>query len=206
LPADQSSDAPHIRRAGLGAGRRARANGRANPGRRGDDRRRGQSFPLAGPPRRVDRPHRSIHRRPVHPKWHAPLRAILVAMMGVERAHRRQCRWLQSSTTLTVVEKSSLLRELDRRVSVAPMMDYTDRHCRYFLRLLSPSALLYTEMITAAAIVRGAAARLLEFHPAEHPVALQLGGSNSGELAQAARSGEQFGYDEINLNCGCPSD
>jgi tRNA-dihydrouridine synthase A len=86
------------------------------------------------------------------------------------------------------------------------MMDYTDRHCRYFLRLLSPSALLYTEMITAAAIVRGDAARLLQFHPAEHPVALQLGGSIPAELAQAARAGEQFGYDEINLNCGCPSD
>lgn len=95
---------------------------------------------------------------------------------------------------------------MDRRVSVAPMMDHTDRHCRYFLRLLSPSALLYTEMITAAAIVRGDAARLLEFHPAEHPVALQLGGSNPIELAQAARIGEHFGYDEINLNCGCPSD
>jgi tRNA-dihydrouridine synthase A len=74
------------------------------------------------------------------------------------------------------------------------MMDYTDRHCRYFLRLLSPSALLYDT------------ARLLEFHPAEHPVALQLGGSNPDELARAARAGEQFGYDEINLNCGCPSD
>jgi tRNA-dihydrouridine synthase A len=95
---------------------------------------------------------------------------------------------------------------LDRRVSVAPMMDYTDRHCRYFLRLLSPSALLYTEMITAAAIVRGDAHRLLEFHPAEHPVALQLGGSNPDELAHAARVGAEFGYDEINLNCGCPSD
>jgi tRNA-dihydrouridine synthase A len=86
------------------------------------------------------------------------------------------------------------------------MMDYTDRHCRYFLRLLSPSALLYTEMITAAAIVRGDAARLLEFHSSEHPVALQLGGSNPAELAQAAQVGAQFGYDEINLNCGCPSD
>jgi tRNA-dihydrouridine synthase A len=86
------------------------------------------------------------------------------------------------------------------------MMDYTDRHCRYFLRLLSPSALLYTEMITAAAIVRGNAARLLEFHPAEHPVALQLGGSSPDELAQAARAGAEFGYDEVNLNCGCPSD
>jgi tRNA-dihydrouridine synthase A len=86
------------------------------------------------------------------------------------------------------------------------MMDYTDRHCRYFLRLLSPSALLYTEMITAAAIVRGDVARLLEFHPAEHPVALQLGGSDPDELARAARVGAEFGYDEINLNCGCPSD
>lgn len=101
---------------------------------------------------------------------------------------------------------SAKILNSDRKVSVAPMMDYTDRHCRYFLRLLSPSALLYTEMITAAAIVRGDANRLLEFHPAEHPVALQLGGSNPDELAQAARIGAQFCYDEINLNCGCPSD
>lgn len=86
------------------------------------------------------------------------------------------------------------------------MMDYTDRHCRYFLRLLSPSALLYTEMITSAALVRGDGARLLAFDPAEHPVALQLGGSDPKELAIAARMGEQAGYDEINLNCGCPSD
>jgi tRNA-dihydrouridine synthase A len=86
------------------------------------------------------------------------------------------------------------------------MMDYTDRHCRYFLRLLSPSALLYTEMITAAAIVRGDPTRLLSFDAAEHPVALQLGGSDPRELYEAARIGAQFGYDEINLNCGCPSD
>ncbi len=86
------------------------------------------------------------------------------------------------------------------------MMDYTDRHCRYFLRLLSPSAFLYTEMITAPAIVRGDADRLLRFDVAEHPVALQLGGSEPGELAVAARAGEARGYDEINLNCGCPSD
>lgn len=95
---------------------------------------------------------------------------------------------------------------LDRRISVAPMMDYTDRHCRYFLRLLSPGALLYTEMITAAAIVRGNASRLLAFDPAEHPVALQLGGSDPRELAEATRVGASLGYDEINLNCGCPSD
>lgn len=86
------------------------------------------------------------------------------------------------------------------------MMDYTDRHCRYFLRLLSPGALLYTEMITAAALVRGKASRLLDFDPSEHPVALQLGGSDPAELAQAARMGAEHGYDEINLNCGCPSD
>lgn len=86
------------------------------------------------------------------------------------------------------------------------MMDYTDRHCRYFMRLLSPSALLYTEMITATAIVRGAGERLLAYDPAEHPVALQLGGSDPDELAQAARVGAALGYDEINLNCGCPSD
>ena len=86
------------------------------------------------------------------------------------------------------------------------MMDWTDRHCRYFLRGFSPAALLYTEMITAAAIVRGDARRLLAFDPEEHPVALQLGGSEPRELAAAARAGEAAGYDEINLNCGCPSD
>jgi tRNA-dihydrouridine synthase A len=95
---------------------------------------------------------------------------------------------------------------LDRRVCVAPMMDWTDRHCRYFLRAFAPHALLYTEMITASAIIRGDRARLLAFDPEEHPVALQLGGSSPRELAQAARAGEQEGYDEINLNCGCPSD
>src|ERR1700686_5081594 len=96
--------------------------------------------------------------------------------------------------------------KLDSRIAVAPMMDWTDRHCRYFLRGFSPHVLLYTEMITAAAIVRGDGARLLAFHPEEHPVALQLGGSEPRELAAAARAGEQAGYDEINLNCGCPSD
>ena len=98
------------------------------------------------------------------------------------------------------------MKDLDRRISVAPMMEYTDRHCRYLLRLLSPSVLLYTEMITAPAIVRGAAERLLAFDEFEHPVALQLGGSDPRELAIAARIGEETGYDEINLNCGCPSD
>ena len=96
--------------------------------------------------------------------------------------------------------------KIERRVSVAPMMDWTDRHCRYFLRGLSPHALLYTEMITSAAILRGDRERLLAFDPEEHPVALQLGGSEPDDLAKAARAGEEFGYDEINLNCGCPSD
>ena len=95
---------------------------------------------------------------------------------------------------------------IDRRVSVAPMMDWTDRHCRYFLRCISPNVLLYTEMITAMALLRGDRERLLRFDPAEHPVALQLGGSEPEDLAAAARFGEQAGYDEINLNCGCPSD
>src|SRR5690606_27416410 len=91
-------------------------------------------------------------------------------------------------------------------LSVAPMMDWTDRHCRYFHRLLAPHALLYTEMVTAPAVIHCDRARLLGFDPAEHPVALQLGGSEAGELAQAARIGAELGYDEINLNVGCPSD
>jgi tRNA-dihydrouridine synthase A len=95
---------------------------------------------------------------------------------------------------------------VDRKISVAPMMDWTDRHCRYFLRGFSPHALLYTEMITAAAILRGNRERLLAFDPEEHPVALQLGGSDPSDLAAAAKAGEEAGYDEINLNCGCPSD
>jgi tRNA-dihydrouridine synthase A len=94
----------------------------------------------------------------------------------------------------------------DRRLCVAPMMDYTDRHCRYLLRLLSPRALLYTEMVTAQALAHGDVERLLGFSEEEHPVALQLGGSDPVLLARAARLGEQRGYDEINLNVGCPSD
>jgi len=86
------------------------------------------------------------------------------------------------------------------------MMDWTDRHCRFFLRGFAADTLLYTEMITAAAILRGDRQKLLRFDPEEHPVALQLGGSEPEALATAARIGEEFGYDEINLNCGCPSD
>jgi tRNA-dihydrouridine synthase A len=94
---------------------------------------------------------------------------------------------------------------LDRRLSVAPMMDWTDRHCRYFHRLLAPRALLYTEMITTGAILRGDRARLLGFDPAERPLALQLGGCEPMELAACAWLAEERGFDEVNLNCGCPS-
>jgi tRNA-dihydrouridine synthase A len=89
---------------------------------------------------------------------------------------------------------------------VAPMMDWTDRNCRFFHRQLSQHTLLYTEMLTTGAVIHGDRERLLGFSPAEHPVALQLGGSEPELLAQAARIGEEWGYDEINLNCGCPSD
>ncbi len=92
------------------------------------------------------------------------------------------------------------------KVSIAPMMDWTDRHCRYFLRLLSPNARLYTEMVTAAALIHGDAEKLLKFDPAEHPVALQLGGSDPKMMADAAEMGATAGYDEININVGCPSD
>src|SRR4051812_887767 len=88
------------------------------------------------------------------------------------------------------------------KIAVAPMMDWTDRHCRYFLRSFSAHVLLYTEMITSAAILRGDRQRLLAFDAEEHPVALQLGGSEPKDLAIAAKAGEDFGYDEINLNCG----
>src|SRR6201991_1683229 len=92
------------------------------------------------------------------------------------------------------------------KFSVAPMMDWTDRHCRVFHRLMTRRARLYTEMLTTGAIIHGDRARLLAFDASEHPVALQLGGSSPADLAQAARIGEDFGYDEINLNVGCPSD
>ena len=92
------------------------------------------------------------------------------------------------------------------KVSIAPMMDWTDRHCRYFMRLLSPSARLYTEMVTTAALCHGNAAALLKFDSSEHPVALQLGGSDAPAMALSARMGADAGYDEININVGCPSD
>lgn len=92
------------------------------------------------------------------------------------------------------------------RFSVAPMMDWTDRHCRYFHRLLAPSALLYTEMVTTGALLHGDRDRFLAYNPEEHPVAVQLGGSDPEDLAACARFAEEAGYDEVNLNVGCPSD
>jgi tRNA-dihydrouridine synthase A len=101
-------------------------------------------------------------------------------------------------------EKST--KSYDFLFSVAPMMDWTDRHCRVFHRLMTRRARLYTEMLTTGAIIHGDRRRLLGFDPSEHPVALQLGGSEPADLATAAKIGEDFGYDEINLNVGCPSD
>ncbi len=95
---------------------------------------------------------------------------------------------------------------LNRRICVAPMMDWTDRHERFFLRLISQHTLLYTEMVTTGAILHGDAERYLRFNQEEHPVAVQLGGSNPQDLAESAKLCEDFGYDEINLNVGCPSD
>lgn len=90
-------------------------------------------------------------------------------------------------------------------ISVAPMMDWTDRHCRFFHRLISPSALLYTEMKTTGALIHGDKDRFLRYSEEEHPIALQLGGSDPQDLATCAKMGEEYGYNEINLNCGCPS-
>jgi tRNA-dihydrouridine synthase A len=97
-------------------------------------------------------------------------------------------------------------KQRSRRFSIAPMMEWTDRHCRFFHRLLTRKTLIYTEMLTVGAVLHGDRARLLGFDPFEHPVALQLGGSEPAALAASARIGEEFGYNEINLNVGCPSD
>ncbi len=95
---------------------------------------------------------------------------------------------------------------LSHRFCIAPMMDWSDRHCRYFWRLLSKNTLLYTEMVTTGALIHGDRERFLTFNSEEHPIALQLGGSKPEELAQCSRWAEAWGYDEVNLNCGCPSD
>jgi tRNA-dihydrouridine synthase A len=112
----------------------------------------------------------------------------------------------QKSVEPTRAAKINENNMLDRRFSVAPMMDWTDRHCRVFHRLMTRRARLYTEMLTTGAIIHGDRQRLLGFDSCEHPVALQLGGSDPRDLAMAAKIGEDFGYDEININVGCPSD
>ena len=104
------------------------------------------------------------------------------------------------------LKQTEFMTPLNRKFCVAPMMDWTDRHCRYFHRQLTRRALLYTEMVTADAVIRGDRQRLIGFSAEEHPIALQLGGSCSAKLAEAADIGEAAGYDEINLNVGCPSD
>ncbi|MEH6590477.1 MAG: tRNA dihydrouridine(20/20a) synthase DusA [Halioglobus sp.] len=96
--------------------------------------------------------------------------------------------------------------KINRRLSIAPMMDWSDHHCRYFWRLLSKEALLYTEMVTTGALIHGDRDRFLHYNVEEHPVALQLGGSKPAELARCARWAQEWDYDEVNLNCGCPSD
>lgn len=101
---------------------------------------------------------------------------------------------------------SATLSAINRRFCAAPMMSWSDTHCRNFWRMLSKETVLYTEMVTSGALLQGDRQRFLRFKPAEHPVALQLGGSNPADLAECARIAEDFGYDEINLNCGCPSD
>ncbi|MBX9713929.1 MAG: tRNA-dihydrouridine synthase, partial [Pseudomonadaceae bacterium] len=109
-------------------------------------------------------------------------------------------------TTSAPPSASELRRQPSRRFSVAPMMDWTDRHCRFFLRLLSKQALLYTEMVTTGALLHGDRQRFLRYSECEHPLALQLGGSNPADLAACARLAADVGYDEVNLNVGCPSD
>jgi tRNA-dihydrouridine synthase A len=112
----------------------------------------------------------------------------------------------QKSAIAVGMIKRNDVNMLDRRFCIAPMMDWTDRHCRVFHRLMTRRARLYTEMLTTGAIIHGDRQRLLGFDACEHPVALQLGGSEPRDLATAAKIGEDFGYDEINLNVGCPSD
>lgn len=98
------------------------------------------------------------------------------------------------------------MNQLNRKFTVAPMLDWTDRHCRYFHRLLTKQAVLYTEMVTTGAILHGDRERHLRFNPEEHPLALQLGGSEPQEMAECARIAEDYGYDEVNINVGCPSE
>src|SRR3984957_12767880 len=139
--------------------------------------------------------------------WHSCLLNVSAATAKLPGTRRNtaETRSMESTVKIRIPSEQEAVK-IDRRINVAPMMDWTDRHCRFFLRGFSPDVLLYTEMITAAAILRGNRERLLAYDAAEHPVALQLGGSEPADLVTAARIGADFGYDEINLNCGCPSD
>lgn len=114
------------------------------------------------------------------------------------------CRMMNASSQTANTPESSNIKT--HRFCVAPMLEWTDRHCRYFHRLLSRQALLYTEMVTTGALLHGDAGRFLQYDPFEHPLALQLGGSDPDELASCAKLAAEFGYDEVNLNVGCPSD
>lgn len=120
--------------------------------------------------------------------------------------HARRCGINQKRITGAPPTGTVNVDKTAPRLSVAPMMDWTDRHCRFFHRQLTRRALLYTEMVTAPAVIHGDRDRLLCFDPLEHPVAVQLGGSDPRELAQATAIAADYGYDEVNLNCGCPSD
>lgn len=135
-------------------------------------------------------------------RWNRPRRPIPIALNPIVNAPNP----IVNAPDPIANAPDPLAPGATHRLCIAPMMDWTDRHCRYFLRLLSKRARLYTEMITAPALAHGDVPRHLDFDPAEHPVALQLGGSDPVELARAARLGERWGYDEVNLNCGCPSE
>src|SRR6201996_2578074 len=128
----------------------------------------------------------------------------------MQRDERKQSEIGGAETSAKALQTTEFIGKvsniIDRRFSIAPMMDWTDRQCRFFHRLLTRRALIYTEMITTGALLHGDRARLLRFDAAEHPVALQVGGSDPAALAQCARMAEDFGYDEININVGCPSD
>ncbi len=113
---------------------------------------------------------------------------------------------LTPTLTSPPMPSASTLPHSSHRFCIAPMLDWSDRHCRFFWRLLSEHALLYTEMVTTGALLHGQTERFLEYDASEHPVALQLGGSDPQALAACARLAEQWGYEEVNLNCGCPSD
>lgn len=120
--------------------------------------------------------------------------------------NRPQSLSIKTYIKMVVMTATKPIQPAAWQLCVAPMIDVTNRHCRYFHRLLAPQARLYTEMITTGALMFGDQARHLDFDPAEHPLALQLGGSDPTALAACAKLGQQWGYDEINLNCGCPSD